>query len=355
MGMVKRLSVKTKTVLTILFVVLMALLIAIADRKASDYLVLILNLIAINIVFAVSLNLINGITGIFSLGHAGFIAIGAYTSVLLTLPIEQKEMSYLIKPLIYPFNRIELPFLPAVLIAGLVSAGFGYLVAAPSLRLIGDYLAIATLGLGETIRVIANNAWSITNGALGLKGIPPYTNLYWSWGWALITVVTVASLVNSSYGRALKAIREDSIAAKAMGINVFSHQVMSFVVGSFFAGVGGALWAHLITTIDPKSFTFTKTFEILIMVVLGGLGSISGSIIGATIYTVGLEFLRVLESPFKVWFINYPGVPGMRMVVLSVLLIVLMLFWQRGIMGRNELSWDLVASSFSKFKRGGKR
>ncbi|WP_448516877.1 branched-chain amino acid ABC transporter permease [Pseudothermotoga sp.] len=353
--MVKKLSVRTKTILTILFVALVALLIVIADRKASDYLVLILNLIAINIVFAVSLNLINGITGIFSLGHAGFIAIGAYTSVLLTLPIEQKEMSYLIKPLIYPFNRIELPFLPAVLIAGLVSAGFGYLVAAPSLRLIGDYLAIATLGLGETIRVIANNAWSITNGALGLKGIPPYTNLYWSWGWALITVVAVASLVSSSYGRALKAIREDSIAAKAMGINVFSHQVMSFVVGSFFAGVGGALWAHLITTIDPKSFTFTKTFEILIMVVLGGLGSISGSIIGAAIYTVGLEFLRVLESPFKVWFINYPGVPGMRMVVLSVLLIVLMLFWQRGIMGRNELSWDLVASSFSKFKRGGKR
>ncbi|HCO97961.1 MAG TPA: branched-chain amino acid ABC transporter permease [Pseudothermotoga sp.] len=352
--MSKRLSVKTKGILTVLFVILMALLIAIADRKASDYFVLILNLIAINIIFAVSLNLINGMTGIFSLGHAGFIAIGAYTSVLLTLPIEQKEISYLIKPLIYPFNRIELPFLPAILIAGLVSAGFGYLVAAPSLRLIGDYLAIATLGLGETIRVIANNAWSITNGALGLKGIPAYTNLYWSWGWALITVVVIASLVNSTYGRALKAIREDPVAAKAMGINVFSHQVMSFVIGSFFAGVGGALWAHLITTIDPKSFTFVRTFEILIMVVLGGLGSISGSIIGAAIYTVGLEFLRVLESPFKIWFINYPGVPGMRMVVLSVLLIVLMLFWQRGIMGRNELSWDSIVSAFAKLRRGGK-
>ena len=353
--MPKRLSVKTKTILTILFVILMALLITVADKKASDYVVLILNLIAINIIFAVSLNLINGMTGIFSLGHAGFIAIGAYTSVLLTLPIEQKEITYLIKPLISPFNRIELPFLPAILIAGLVSAGFGYLVAAPSLRLIGDYLAIATLGLGETIRVIANNAWSITNGALGLKGIPSYTNLYWSWGWALITVVAIASLVSSSYGRALKAIREDPIAAKAMGINVFSHQVMSFVIGSFFAGVGGALWAHLITTIDPKSFAFVRTFEILIMVVLGGLGSISGSIIGAAIYTVGLEFLRVLESPFKIWFINYPGVPGMRMLVLSVLLIVLMLFWQRGIMGRNELSWDSIVSIFAKLKRGGKR
>lgn len=350
-----KLSVRTKTILTLILILAIAALLVLANHKASDYVILVLNLMAINIILAVSLNLINGITGIFSLGHAGFVAIGAYTSVLLTLPVQQKEMSYLIKPVIPPFDRIQLSFLPSILLAGLAAAAFGYVVAAPSLRLIGDYLAIATLGLGETIRIIANNAWSITNGALGLKGIPQYTNLYWSWGWALITVCFIASLVKSSYGRALKAIREDAVAARAMGINVFSHQVMSFVVGSFFAGVGGALWAHLITTIDPKSFTFTRTFEILIMVVLGGLGSISGSIIGAAIYTVGLEFLRVLESPFKIWFINYPGVPGMRMVVLAILLIVLMLFWQRGIMGRNELSWELIISALSRLKRGGKK
>lgn len=350
-----RLSVRTKIVLTLILIFAIGALLVLANHRASDYVVLILNLMAINIIFAVSLNLINGITGIFSLGHAGFIAIGAYTSVLLTLPVQQKEMSYLIKPVIPPFDRIQLPFLPSVLIAGLAAAAFGYVVAAPSLRLIGDYLAIATLGLGETIRIIANNAWSITNGALGLKGIPQYTNLYWSWAWALVTVCFIVSLVKSSYGRALKAIREDVIAAKAMGINVFSHQVMSFVVGSFFAGVGGALWAHLITTIDPKSFTFTKTFEILIMVVLGGLGSISGSIIGAAIYTVGLEFLRILESPFKIWFIKFPGIPGMRMVVLAVILIVLMLFWQRGIMGRSELSWEMFFSLFSRLKRGGRK
>ncbi|MGJ8454568.1 branched-chain amino acid ABC transporter permease [Pseudothermotoga sp. U03pept] len=352
----KMLSNGVKFLLTTLLIIAMGFLLFVANKTASEYVILILNLMAINIIFAVSLTLINGITGIFSLGHAGFIAIGAYVSTLLTLPVAQKEMTFLIKPLIYPLNQIQLPFLPATIIAGLIAAGFGYVVAAPSLRLIGDYLAIATLGLGETIRIIANNAWSITNGALGLKAIPPYTNIYWSWGWAFVTVFVIASLVKSSYGRALKAIREDSIAAKAMGINVFSHQVMSFVLGSFFAGVGGALWAHLITTIDPKSFAFTKTFEILIMVVLGGLGSISGAIIGASIYTVGLEFLRVLESPFKFGFINFPGIPGMRMVVLSVLLIILMLFWQRGIMGRNELSWDLLYGFVTKRlkKRGGK-
>jgi len=343
-----------KFISTFVLICLIAFLLFFANRIASEYVILILNLIAINIIFSTSLTLINGITGIFSLGHAGFIAIGAYVSTLLTLPVEQKEMTFLIKPLIYPLNQIQISFLPATIIAGLVAAGFGYVVAAPSLRLIGDYLAIATLGLGETIRIVANNAWSITNGALGLKAIPPYTNIYWSWGWAFITVLIIASLVKSSYGRALKAIREDPIAAKAMGINVFSHQVMSFVLGSFFAGVGGSLWAHLITTIDPKSFTFTKTFEILIMAVLGGLGSISGAIIGAAVYTVGLEFLRFLESPFKIGPILFPGVPGMRMVVLSALLIILMLFWQRGIMGREELSWEKFYGIFRCFRRGGK-
>ncbi|ABV33367.1 MULTISPECIES: branched-chain amino acid ABC transporter permease [Pseudothermotoga] len=350
----KGLSFRVKFISTFVLICLIAFLLFFANRIASEYVILILNLIAINIIFSTSLTLINGITGIFSLGHAGFIAIGAYVSTLLTLPVEQKEMTFLIKPLIYPLNQIQISFLPATIIAGLVAAGFGYVVAAPSLRLIGDYLAIATLGLGETIRIVANNAWSITNGALGLKAIPPYTNIYWSWGWAFITVLIIASLVKSSYGRALKAIREDPIAAKAMGINVFSHQVMSFVLGSFFAGVGGSLWAHLITTIDPKSFTFTKTFEILIMAVLGGLGSISGAIIGAAVYTVGLEFLRFLESPFKIGPILFPGIPGMRMVVLSALLIILMLFWQRGIMGREELSWEKFYGIFRCFRRGGK-
>jgi len=348
--MEKTLSFKTKFFLTILFILAIFLLLLTANNKASDYLILILNLMAINIIFAVSLTFINGITGIFSLGHVGFIAIGAYVSSILTLSPAQKEISYLIEPLIYPLNVIQIPFLPAIIIAGLVAAAFGYLVAAPSLRLIGDYLAIATLGLGEVVRVVANNTWSITNGALGLKSIPQYSNLWWTWGFALITIVFISSLVQSSYGRALKAIREDSVAAKSMGINVFSHQVVTFVIGSFFAGVGGALWAHLITTIDPKSFMFQKTFEILIMVVIGGLGSISGAIIGASLYTVGLEFLRVLEEPISIGPIYIPGIPGMRMVVLSLILIIIMLFWRRGIMGRHEITWDGIYKLIMKVR-----
>ncbi|HBT25615.1 MAG TPA: branched-chain amino acid ABC transporter permease, partial [Pseudothermotoga sp.] len=157
----KGLSFRVKFISTFVLICLIAFLLFFANRIASEYVILILNLIAINIIFSTSLTLINGITGIFSLGHAGFIAIGAYVSTLLTLPVEQKEMTFLIKPLIYPLNQIQISFLPATIIAGLVAAGFGYVVAAPSLRLIGDYLAIATLGLGETIRIVANNAWSI--------------------------------------------------------------------------------------------------------------------------------------------------------------------------------------------------
>lgn len=349
--MEKILSFRIKFILTVSFIFIIYFLLLIANNFASDYVILILNLMAINIIFAVSLTFINGITGIFSLGHVGFIAIGAYVSSLLTLSPAQKEMSFLIKPLIYPLNSIQMPFLPAIIIAGVIAAAFGYLVSAPSLRLIGDYLAIATLGLGEVVRIIANNTWSITNGALGLKDIPQYTNLWWTWGIALITIVFIASLINSSYGRALKAVREDPIAAKAMGINVFSHQVVTFVIGSFFAGVGGALWAHLITTIDPKSFMFSRTFEILIMVVIGGLGSISGAVIGASLYTVALEFLRVLEEPISIGPIYIPGIPGMRMVVLSLALIIIMLFWRRGIMGRNEITWDNIYKIFLKIRK----
>ncbi|PNR94835.1 branched-chain amino acid ABC transporter permease [Petrotoga sp. 9PWA.NaAc.5.4] len=349
--MKKNLSFRIKFILTVSFIFIIYFLLLIANNFASDYVILILNLMAINIIFAVSLTFINGITGIFSLGHVGFIAIGAYVSSLLTLSPAQKEMSFLIKPLIYPLNSIQMPFLPAIIIAGVIAAAFGYLVSAPSLRLIGDYLAIATLGLGEVVRIIANNTWSITNGALGLKDIPQYTNLWWTWGVALITIVFIASLINSSYGRALKAVREDPIAAKVMGINVFSHQVVTFVIGSFFAGVGGALWAHLITTIDPKSFMFSRTFEILIMVVIGGLGSISGAVIGASLYTVALEFLRILEEPISIGPIYIPGIPGMRMVVLSLALIIIMLFWRRGIMGRNEITWDNIYKIFLKIRK----
>jgi branched-chain amino acid transport system permease protein len=214
-------------------------------------------------------------------------------------------------------------------------------------RVRGDYLAIVTLGFGEIVRVFATNAISITNGSLGLKGIKQLTNLWWSWGWAIFTVFCLVGLVESSCGRAMKAIREDETAAEAMGINIFRYKMLAFITSAFFQGIGGGLLAHLLTTIDPKLFTFFLTFNLLIMIVAGGLGSMTGSIIGAVIFAWGSELLRWFEEPHQIGGFFIPGIPGMRMVIFSLLLILIMLFFRRGITGRWEFSWDWV---FKKFR-----
>ncbi|HKM38710.1 MAG TPA: branched-chain amino acid ABC transporter permease, partial [bacterium] len=209
------------------------------------------------------------------------------------------------------------------------------------LRLKGDYLAIATLGFAEIIRVVIVNMRSLTNGALGLKNIPGHTNLGWTTIYAGLTVLLLVRLVGSSYGRALKAIREDEVAAEAMGINVFYHKMMAFVVGAFLAGMGGALQGSLIGSIDPAMYKLPLTFQILLMVVLGGMGSITGTVIAATIVTALMEILRFVESPLTIGAFHLPGIPGMRMVVFSLLLIAVTLFYRQGIMGEKEFSWSM--------------
>ena len=188
----------------------------------------------------------------------------------------------------------------------------------------------------------ANNLQSVTNGPLGLKGLPAYTNLWWSWGLALLTIFVVNRLVKSSYGRALQAVRQDELAAAAMGINVFRHKLLAFTVSAFFGGVGGGLLAHLITTISPTLFSFFLTFNLLIMIVVGGLGSVTGSVVAASLITWGGEWLRWVEEPLNLGPIEIPGIPGMRMVIFSLLLLAVILFAREGIMGRREFSWGKV-------------
>jgi branched-chain amino acid transport system permease protein len=244
---------------------------------------------------------------------------------------------------------INVHFFFALLIAGILSAIVGFLIGAPVLKLKGDYLAIATLGFSEIISVVFTNTQTITNGALGLKGIPQYTNQYWSWGVVVLIVLGLKALVNSSYGRAFKAIREDETAAQAMGINLFKHKTLSFTISAFIAGIGGALLANLNSTIDPTMFRFFFTYQILLIVVLGGMGSITGSMISACVMTVLMEMLRVVESPMKIGFISLPGISGMRMVVYSMILILVVLFLRQGIMGEKEISWNLL------LEKGGRR
>ncbi|MCR4430879.1 MAG: branched-chain amino acid ABC transporter permease [Tepidanaerobacteraceae bacterium] len=331
-----------KILLSIAAILLFFVFLYWAQKNLDPYKVRILNLCAINIILTLSLNLTNGFTGLFSLGTAGFMAVGAYVSALLTMPYDIKTMNFFMVPINPVLAELHAPFIAALILAGIVSTVVGFLIGAPVLKLKGDYLAIATLGFGEIISVVFTNTQTITNGALGLKGIPQYTILYWSWGTAVIVIIGLMMLLNSSYGRAFKAIREDETAAQAMGINLFYHKLLSFSISAFIAGIGGALLGNLISTIDPTMFRFSLTYQILLMVVLGGMGSITGSVISASIMTVIMELLRAVESPMNLGFISLPGIPGMRMVVFSALLIAVALFMRRGIMGEKEFSWDML-------------
>jgi branched-chain amino acid transport system permease protein len=321
------------------------------DRYGSNYQVRILNNMAIFITLAVSYNLVNGMCGILHLGPNAFISIGAYTSALLTMSGAEKQMSFIIVPLMWPFSVLHVPFVFSLLIGGVLATIFALLISFPVFRVRGDYLAIVTLGFGEVIRVICNAAQSLTNGPLGLKGLVPYTNLWWSWGLAAFTIIAITRLVNSSYGRAMKAIREDEIAARAMGVDPFKSLLLAFLVSAFFSGVAGGLLAHLITTISPTLFTFFLTFNLLIMIVVGGLGSTTGAVIGAALFAWGGEALRIVEQPIDLGIIRIPGVPGMRMVIFSLILMIVILFARRGVMGRDEFSWDALFAKFGRARK----
>ena len=336
---------KRNTIYTITAIIVLFVFVYFGNKYLDSYLLRILNLCAIYTVLGLSMNLINGFTGLFSLGHAGFMAVGAYTTAMLTMPIATKQMNFFLAPLISPLDKIVWPFLPSLLLAGILSAFVAFLTGAPVLRLKGDYLAIATLGFSEIIRVIFTNTQTITNGALGLKGIPATTNLWWSFGTAVVTSFRMVSLINSSFGRAFKAIREDEIAAESMGISLFKHKVLSFAIGAFFAGIGGGLLGNLMGTIDPLMFRFFMTYNILLIIVLGGMGSITGTIISAFIITIAQEVLRFLDEPI---FPNIPALPGLRMVVFSILLMLVVLFFRQGIMGTREFSWDKLFRFFTK-------
>ena len=309
---------------------------------------------AILAVVAVAMNLLNGFTGLFSLGLAGFMAIGAYVTAVLTIPVE-------VRPSVYYMNGIEdwlanlsLPMIPAMVVGGLFAAAAAALIGIPVLRLKSDYLAIATLGFSEIIRALlaAPMMDRITNGSYGLNNIPGFSNIFQPILIAAVCIALMVLLINSSYGRAFKAIREDDVAAEAMGINLFRHKELSFVISSFFTGVAGGMLAVFMRSIDTKTFQVTLTYNILLIVVLGGIGSVTGSIIGSLLINGGQEWLRFLDEPLTVAGVNIPLFrPGFRMVIYSLLLMVVVLFWRRGIMGTSEFTWNGLFGLFKRKKK----
>lgn len=340
----KRISPKRRRDLTLSIIVLLILSIFIYFSAKGwvlgSYEMRIARLCGVYAIAALSMNLINGFTGQFSLGQAGFMAIGAYVTSLLIIPAEQKATIYYVKPIVSWLANVQLPFFLALIIGGLVAALAAFLIGFPVLRLRGDYLAIATLGFSEIIRIIITNAISVTNGSLGLKNIPDTANLWWTTVCAVVVVIFMLRLMKTSYGRALKAIRDDDVAAESMGISLFKHKMISFVTSGFLAGLSGGLLASVVGAITPNYFRFTLAYDILLIVVLGGMGSISGSVLAAGILTIAREKLRFLDAGMNLGFVQFPAIDGMRMLVFSVLLMVIILFYRRGLFGSNEFSWE---------------
>lgn len=299
-------KINKKSVLTIIGVILAYVIIygLTKTKVINSYYAGIINLALINIMLAVSLNLIVGFTGQLCLGHAGFMSIGAYLSAILT-------------------QKAELPFIVSIFIGAIIACIIAALIGYPTLRLTGDYFAITTLAFCEIIRIVIMNI-DFIGGARGLTGIPKKTNFTIAFIFAVVTIVIIYNIIHSSQGRAMLSVRENEIAAESMGINAFKYKIMAFVIGAFFAGLAGGLYSHYMGYIQPTTFDFNKSIDYLTFVVFGGMGSLSGSIIATIILTFLPELLR--------------GFQNFRMILYPLALIVLMIFRPQGLLGDKELS-----------------
>ncbi len=315
---------------------------------------------AIYALVAVSMNLLNGFTGLFSLGQAGFMLLGAYTYGILTIPQEARASVY--QYFDGGIIQFALPVEVALILGGLVAAFFAYLIGLPVLRLKSDYLAIATLGFAEIIRAVFQ--WDklgvLTNGSNLLRKFPTFSSTLYPFIVSGICIAVIVMLINSTYGRAFKAIRDDEIAAEAMGINLAHHKKMAFIISSFFAGISGGLLAMYQTTIQASTFKAAMTYEILLIVVIGGIGSITGSCISSFLFIACSEWwLRFLDNEnLYIGDFHVPLLrPGFRKVVFAIIIMIMVLFYRKGIMGEKEFSIEKIINFFKnigkKKQKGG--
>jgi branched-chain amino acid transport system permease protein len=299
---------------------------------------LVVNL-GIFLILVLSLNLSNGFTGVFSLGHIGFMALGAYGAAILTLPLREKQ-EYLpnlprwLAGVHFDFRLgpFSLGFLAATLIAALLVALVALVVGLVLMRLSGHFVAVATLGFLVIVRVLLFNADSFTRGSRTFSNVTPYTNLWWVWAWALVTLYVVWRLKRSPFGRAMLAQREDRWAAQSVGIAVMPPRLLAFVVSAFFTAVAGSLYAHFITSISPTAFYFDLTFKVITMLVVGGMGSVSGSVIGTVLVVALAEALRRVEDVTLLY--------GISQIILAVIFILIIIFRREGLLGQREIPLD---------------
>ena len=365
-------SSKKKTIFTAAMLAVLLAVCVVVDMTLPSYhiVVVVIKKATVYSLVAVSMNLLNGFTGLFSLGQAGFMLLGAYAYGVLTIPVDKRASVYqyfdggaiqfslpeIFSGALGDTVGTVVGMLAALLVGGILAALLAYLIGLPVLRLKSDYLAIATLGFAEILRAFFqwNTLGPITNGSNLLKSYPAFSHATPYVILAGLMIAVIVLLINSTYGRAFKAIRDDEIAAEAMGINLAKHKMQAFLISSFFAGIGGALLAMFQSSVQANTFTSTMTYEILLIVVIGGIGSITGSIIGSFLYIACSEWwLRFLDDPAPYLHVNISFMrPGFRMLVFSVVIMIVVLFFRKGIMGDREFSWDGIINFFGKlFKK----
>ena len=368
----KKISKRALANLAAIIVLFAIVMIIDCTSNSYDMIVKVAQKVCVYSIVAVSMNLLNGFTGLFSLGQAGFMLLGAYTCAVFIIPDEYRQMvySFSIPEGTTPIINFALPLLVAILLGGLVAALFAFLIGLPVLKLKSDYLAIATLGFAEIVRTIIvwDKLGPLTNGSFPLSRLRTFKSVldgtvfekfslvmpYFLF--AVVCILIIVLMIRSSYGRALKAIRDDEIAAEAMGINLARHKMISFVTSSFFAGIGGALFAVYQGSVSAAPFTSSMTYEILLIVVIGGIGSITGSVLASTLFIASSEWwLRGLDSGEFLGFSLPIFRNGFRLVVFSVIIMVFVLFFRRGIMGDHEFDvvaiWNNIKKLFCKIFR----
>ncbi len=322
----------------IVFVIVPLVILIRCALTPTSYVTGIVITMGIYIVLAASLNLINGFSGMFSMGHAAFMAIGAYISAFFTLAPQVKEN--MTPGLPAWLIQLQIPLAPALIIGGAAAALVALIVGFPVVRTKGHYLSVVTLALIVVVRAVIDNQGDITHGSRGLTGLPATSTIVSVYITVVITLFVLYRVTHSDYGRGLIAMRDDPVAAQTLGINLVKKKISCFAISAFFAGIGGGLWGHYLTTISASNFYFSKSFDIVEMSIIGGMFSLSGSIPGAMFYTIVPEFLAPLESGFSLGGVRLPTMFGLSNIIMAVLLILLIIFRGQGIMGNSEIILD---------------
>ena len=336
----------------ICFVIIPLIVLIRCAMAPKSYYTGIVIMIGIYIILCSSLNLVNGFSGMFSMGHAAFMAIGAYIAAFFTLGPQVKANQCPGLPQWLIDTQIPLP--PALLIGGIAAAVVAVIIGFPVVRTKGHYLSVVTLALIVVVRAVIDNQGDITHGSRGLTGLPNRSNVILVYIVLVITMFVLYRVTHSDYGRGLVAMRDDPVAAQTLGINLVKKKISCFAISAFFAGVGGGLWGHYITTISASNFYFSKSFDIVEMSIIGGMFSLSGSIPGAMFYSIVPEFLAPLENGFRLGGIQLPTMFGLSNIIMAVLLILLIIFRRQGIMGNSEIildTWFSKETYLSPFRK----